>query len=124
MTSFLHNGANTRTGHWRIIHRDSPGGAAWTLRRSELSLFIVIRQVAPINCAPGDEVCYLRLPCWRLRVTLRVFMPGVGVPGDVGSTGFTGPSGFSGQQGWSRLCIRPHRTEMNVGWVIPCAGLC
>ena len=24
---FSHNGANTDTGHWRVIHRDSPGGA-------------------------------------------------------------------------------------------------
>ena len=26
--TFSRNGANTDTGHWRIIHRDSPGGAA------------------------------------------------------------------------------------------------
>jgi len=24
---FSHNGANTDTGHWRIVYRDSPGGA-------------------------------------------------------------------------------------------------
>ena len=33
----------------------------WSLRRIEL--FTVIRQVAPLNCEPGDEVCYRRLPC-------------------------------------------------------------
>ena len=36
---FSHNGANTDTGHRRITHRDSPGGA-------------------------GGEVCCRRLPCW------------------------------------------------------------
>ena len=30
---------------------------AWSLRRSEL--FTISRQVSPLNCASGDEVCYL-----------------------------------------------------------------
>jgi len=34
-------------------------------------LFTVIRQVAPLNCAPGDEVCRRRLP-WRLGVVASV----------------------------------------------------
>ena len=38
---FSHNEANTETGHWRIIHRDLPGGA-------------------------GDEVCYRRSPRFTL----------------------------------------------------------
>jgi len=28
ITSFLHDGPNTETGHWRNIHRQSPDGAA------------------------------------------------------------------------------------------------
>jgi len=36
--TFSHNGANRHTDHWRIIHRDSPGGV-------------------------GGEVCYRRLMC-------------------------------------------------------------
>ena len=34
----------------------------WSLRRGEL--FTVTRQAAPLNCAPGGEVCYCRLPCY------------------------------------------------------------
>jgi len=33
---------------------------AWSLRRSE---YTVTRQVAPLNCALGDEVGYRKLPC-------------------------------------------------------------
>jgi len=33
----------------------------WSLRRSEL--FTVIRQAAPLNCAPAGKVCCRRLPC-------------------------------------------------------------
>jgi len=37
---------------------------ACCVRRSKL--FTVTRQVAPLNWAPGNEVCYHRLPCYQL----------------------------------------------------------
>jgi len=37
---------------------------AWSLRCSEL--FTITRQVAPLNCAPGDGVCCSKLPCSKL----------------------------------------------------------
>jgi len=42
-------------------HNEEIQTQAWSLRHSEL--FIVSRQMAPINCTTGDEVCYPRLPC-------------------------------------------------------------
>jgi len=27
MTSCFHSGTNTDTGHWRVVYRNSPGGA-------------------------------------------------------------------------------------------------
>jgi len=46
---FSRNETNTDTGLecevWQIIYSDLP-------------------YLAPLNCAPGGEVCYRRLPCW------------------------------------------------------------
>jgi len=48
---------------WRHVFPYNTPGAS-SQRRSQL--FTVTHQVAPLNCSPGDEVCYRRLLCFRL----------------------------------------------------------
>ena len=55
-------------------HNELNTGTCKSLRISEL--FTVIRQVAPLNCAPEGWSCYRRLPCYGRRMEQgRPFLP-------------------------------------------------